>query len=61
MREPSRRDEVVEGWPRSKRERLARWAGPWIAFSQKAVVPIGLIALSIAVYAARHEIGNILR
>lgn len=61
MSDPSRQDEVVDGWPRSRRESLARGVRPLIAFSHKAVVPIGLIALVIAIYVARDEISNILR
>lgn len=60
-RPPSHQDGIVEGWPRSKRESVARWARPWIALSQRVVVPIGLIALCLAIYLARHEIGAILR
>lgn len=61
MRKYPREDDIVAGWPRGKRESAARWVRPWMAISQKAVVPIGLIALCVALYLARHEISNILR
>jgi len=61
MSDSSREDEIVEGLPRSKRESLGRWTRPLIAVSQRVVVPIGLIALVIAIYVARDEISNILR
>lgn len=61
MKNSSRQDDVVEGWPRSKREKMARWARPWIALAQRAIVPLGLIALCIAIYLVRHDISSILR
>jgi len=60
MKKPARQDDVVEGWPRSKRESVARWARPWMELLQRAVGPIGLIALCVAIYLARHEIANAL-
>jgi len=61
MKKRLRQDDVVEGWPRSKRESVTRWVRPWMELSQRAALPIGLIALCIAIYLVRHEISNILR
>lgn len=61
MKKAARQDDVAGGWPRSKRESVARWVRPWMELSQRAAVPIGLIALCVAIYLARHEISNVLR
>lgn len=54
-------DEMVDGWPRARREALAQWAARWIRFAQILFVPLGLIALAIALYLHKDAITALLR